>query len=41
VRLLPSYVGGRYVEDQKRLAEFHRMFETASALSVPIEEHLR
>jgi hypothetical protein len=38
---LETYVGGRYVEDEKMLRMFHRMFQAVSAMSVPIEEHLR
>jgi len=38
---LETYVGGRYVEDEKMLSDFQRMFQTVSGKSVPIEEYLK
>jgi Domain of unknown function (DUF5753)/Helix-turn-helix domain len=35
---LETYVGGRYIEDQMTVAEFHRMFQKVHRMSVSIEE---
>jgi hypothetical protein len=37
---LETYVGGRYVEDDRSLHEFHLLFDSVRAMSVPIEEFL-
>lgn len=38
---LETYVGGRYVDDENMVRSFRSMFETITAQSVPIEEHLQ